>query len=122
MKLSQSTYDALQWVIRIFIPAFIALYIGADSFLNLPKETEVAGVAGLLAIFLGALLQKSTSDFKKNNEAEAGFIQQQGVDPDTLNPNLSLTLTKLPQDLLGKKTITLKVDSPAVMPAEPTEY
>lgn len=117
MKLSQTAYDRLQWVIRIFIPAFIAFYVAADQFVNLPKETEVAGIAGLLAVFLGAVMQKSTQDFKKNNEAEAGFIHQNGVDPDTLNPNLGLTLTKLPQDLLGKKTITLKVDSPT----EPVE-
>lgn len=116
MTLSQTMYDRLQWVIRIFIPAFIAFYVAADQFVNLPKVTEVAGVAGLLAVFLGALLQKSTQDFKKTNEAEAGFLQQTGVDPDTNIPSLGLTITKLPQELLGKKTITLRVDNPFPTP------
>lgn len=124
MKLSQAAYDRAQWFIRIFIPAFITLYIGVDQFVNLPKETEVAGIAGLLAVFLGGLLAKSSADFKKNNEPHAGFIQQTGVDPDTGNPDMALTFTKLPQELLGKKTITLNVDTPATVmpPVHVTEH
>lgn len=112
MKLSQSAYDAGQWVIRVLIPAFITLYIGVDQFVDLPKETEVAGVAGLLAVFLGALLTQSSNTFKKENEPAAGFIQQTGVDPDTGIPDLGLTVTKLPDELLAKKTITFRVGSP----------
>lgn len=116
MNLSQTAYDRLQWVIRIFIPSFVALYVGVDQIVGLPKAVEVAGVSGLLAVFLGGLLQKSTADFKKTNEAEAGFLQQTGVDPDTGIPSLGLTITKLPQELLGKKTITLQVDNPHPSP------
>lgn len=113
MKLSQTVYDNLQWVVRVFIPLFITFYVGVDQFFNLPKETEVAGVLGLAAVFLGGLLTKSSSDFKKHNEPHAGYIQQTGVDPDTGIPDLGLTITKLPQELLDKDTITLKVDTPA---------
>jgi len=116
MKLSPAVYDTLQWVIRIFIPAFIALYVGVDQYVNLPKEGEVAGVAGLISVFLGALLVKSTSEYKKTNEPEAGFLQQTGIDPETGIPGLGLTITKLPQELLGKETITLKVDNPHPLP------
>lgn len=118
MKLSQSTYDSLQWVIRVFIPAFITLYIGVDQFVDLPKETEVAGIAGLLAVFLGGLLVQSSAAFKKENEPAAGYIRQTGVDPDTGIPDLGLTVSKLPQELLEKKTVTFHIDStPGVNPS-----
>lgn len=116
MKFSQSTYDSLQWVIRVFIPAFITLYIGVDQFVNLPKETEVAGIAGLLAVFLGGLLVRSSATYKKENEPAAGYLTKTGVDPDTGIPDLGLTITKLPEELLGKKTVTLHVENPTVPP------
>ena len=117
MKLSQATYDTLQWVVRVFIPLFVTFYVGLAQFVEVPAPAKVAGVLGLVAVFLGGLLTKSSSDFKKNNEPHAGYLQQTGFDPTTGNPDLALTLTKLPQDLVGKKTITLAVDSPpAAMP------
>lgn len=109
MKLSQSAYDSLQWVIRILIPAFITLYIGVDQFVDLPKETEVAGIAGLVAVFMGALLAQSSAAYKRENEPAAGYIQQTGADPDTGIPDIGLTVTKLPDELLGKKTVTFHV-------------
>lgn len=122
MKLSQAAYDGLQWVVRVFIPLFITFYVGLDQIVPaVPATKEVAGVLGLLAVFLGGLLTKSSLDFKKNNEPHGGYIQQTGLDPDTGMPEIALTLTQLPQDLVDKKTVTLKVDkSQAVMlPAEP---
>ncbi len=116
MTLSQSAYDKAQWFIRIFIPSFVALYVGVDQFVNLPKELEVAGVSAVLAVFLGGLLTKSSSDFKKTNEADAGTISSTGADPDTGIPGLGLVITKLPQELLTKNTITLKVDHTAGPP------
>lgn len=117
MKLSQNVYDTLQWVVRVFIPLFIAFYIGLGQFAPVPAPEQVAGVLGLFAVFLGGLLTKSSADFKKNNEPHAGFIQQTGVDPDTGNPDLALTLTKLPGELVGKKTVTFAVDKPPLAPS-----
>lgn len=120
MKLSQNVYDNLQWVVRVFIPLFITFYVGLDQFVDVPSPAKVAGVLGLLAVFLGGLLTKSSADFKKNNEPHGGYIQQVGSDPETGMPELALTLTQLPQDLVGKKTVTLKVDSSSpATPADP---
>lgn len=116
MNFSEPTYDFLQKVVRVALPGLATLYLGLADFWGLPKPVEVAGSLTLLAVFLGGLLTKASSDFKRDNEAEAGFVQQTGVDPDTGIPNLALTLSKVPQELLDKKTITLKVASPANPP------
>lgn len=116
MKFSQSTYDFLQKLVRVGLPGLATLYLGFADLWNLPNAIEVAGSLTLLAVFLGSLLTKSSADFKRTNEPAAGFVQQTGVDPDTGIPSLALTLSKLPQELLDKKTITLKVDNPSPPP------
>lgn len=113
MTLSKSAYDKGQWFIRIFIPAFITFYVGVDQFVNLPKEAEVAGVAGLLAIFLGALLQSSSNTFKRENEANGGTFQIKGIDENGM-PHLGMDVAADPAELMGKKTITMVIDKPPV--------
>lgn len=112
MKLSQATYDTLQWVVRVFIPLFVTFYVGLGTFVPIPYEKEVAGILGLFAVFLGSLLTKSSMDFKKNNEPQAGYLQATGVDDLTGNPDVKLTFAKLPQELLTNETVTLKVGPP----------
>ena len=109
LQLSQKAYDNGQWFVRIFIPAFIAFYVGVDQFVNLPHEAEVAGVSGAFAVFLGGLLQTSSTQFKKNNELDGGTLYPKGTDPDTGIADLGLLVNKLPNELLANKTVTFKV-------------
>lgn len=112
MTLNNKTYDALKWVAQILLPALGALYFLLADLWNLPKVTEVVGTIAAVDTFLGVLLGITAAGYKKTNEANAGFLQQVGVDPHTGIPDLGLTLTKLPSELLEKKTITLHVDNP----------
>lgn len=114
MLLSQPVYDKMKWFVQILLPAFGSFYFGLSDVLELPAALQVVGVCSLLAVFLGTILGISSNQYKKVNEPEAGFLQQVGVDPDTGNPDLALTLTKTPQELLNNRTITLKVDNPPV--------
>lgn len=74
MTLSNKAYDTLQWVCRIFIPAFITLYIAVNGVLisngltGLPYPEVVTGIVAAVNVFIGALMVKSSSDFK-NSEA-----------------------------------------------------
>lgn len=74
MTLSNKAYDTLQWVCRIFIPAFITLYIAINGVLisngltGLPYPEVVTGIVAAVNVFIGALMAKSSSDFK-NSEA-----------------------------------------------------
>lgn len=114
MTLSQKYYDLGQWIIRVFVPAFITLYLGIDALVNLPKENEVTGVTALLATFLGVLLASSSRSFKRDNEADGGYFQIKGID-DLGRPHLGLDVSADPAALMGKKTITLKIDKPPVL-------
>lgn len=112
MTFSTKYYDAGQWFIRIFLPAFIAFYLAVDALVNLPKENEVAGIAAALGVFLGALLASSSRNFKRENEADGGLVYQQGYDPETGIAGVGLFVNKLPNELLQKKTVTFTVRQP----------
>jgi len=115
VTLSTKYYDLGQWLIRVFVPAFIALYMGLDALVNLPKENEVTGALALVATFVGVLLASSSRNFKKNNEIDGGLIFQQGIDPETGISGLGFFVNKIPNELLNNKTVTFKVRQP---PAE----
>lgn len=112
MTFSQKYYDLGQWLIRVFVPAFIALYMAIDALVNLPKENEVTGILAAVATFGGVLLASSSRNFKKNNELDGGLVYQQGVDPETGIAGLGFFVNKLPNDLLTNKTVTFKVRQP----------
>ena len=121
MTLSNKTYDTLKWVAQILLPALGALYFALSDLWNLPKVTEVVGTIVAVDTFLGVLLGITAAGYKKLNDPHAGFLQQTGVDPHTGMPDLGLTLTKTPSELLGKKTITLHVDNPHPIAAPSVE-
>ena len=111
MTFSNKTYDALKWVAAVLLPAVGALYFALSDLWNLPKALEVVGTVAALDTFLGVLLGVTSVGYKKLNDPHAGYLRQTGVDPHTGVPDLALTLTKLPSELLEKKTITLHVDA-----------
>lgn len=115
VTIPEKYYDLGQWLIRVFVPAFIALYMAIDALVNLPKENEVTGIIAAVATFVGVLLASSSRSFKKNNEVDGGLIYQQGTDPETGIAGMGLFVNKLPNDLLQKETVTFKVRQP---PAE----
>lgn len=119
MTLNNKSYDALKWVAQILLPALGALYFLLADLWGLPKVKEVVGTIAAVDTFLGVLLGITAAGYKKANEPNAGFIQQVGVDPHTGIPDLGLTLTQLPEELLNKETITLHVKdaSPFVAPS-----
>lgn len=112
MTLPTKYYNAGQWFIRVFLPAFITFYLAVDALVNLPKENEVAGIAAAIGVFIGALLATSSRSFKRQNEFDGGLIYQQGTDPETGIPGLGFFINKLPNELLTNKTVTFKVRQP----------
>lgn len=112
MKLSEKNYDLAKWVVQILLPAFGALYAGLSDLLNLPYALEVVGTTSLIAVFLGTILGISNANYKKYNEPNGGVISVTGANPDTGLPDVQLTMTKNPADLVNKDTVTLKVESP----------
>lgn len=64
LVISNAIYDSLKWIATILLPAVAVLYVSLSSVWNLPYATEVSGTITAAVIFLGAILQISTLEFK----------------------------------------------------------
>jgi len=57
-------YDFLKWIALTVLPAVATLIIGLGETLNWSGAPAIAGVVTLVDMFLGAILGKSSSNFK----------------------------------------------------------
>lgn len=113
-------YDILKFISMVVIPAVAALYLGLANLWNWDHTTEVVGSLALFSTFLGTLLQLSAVKYNNSDASTDGYLGATGVDPDTGNPDLGLTLTEHPKVLMKKKTVRLRVGTPPPAP-EPEE-
>jgi hypothetical protein len=63
--LNPRIYDFLKWIALVVLPAVAALVIGLGISIHWDDATAVAGIVTLVDTFLGAILGKSASNFKK---------------------------------------------------------
>jgi len=113
MILKNKVYDGTKYVAQIVLPALGTLYFALAQIWNLAGGSEVVGTIVAVDTFLGVLLGISSSAYNNSADVHDGYLGAKGtVDPDTGHPDLKLTITKLPQELLDKKTVTLKVGTP----------
>ena len=64
MKLSNSAYDVLKWIVMIVIPAISTAYVGLAAIWGWPYADEVAKTASVVCVLLGALLGISTAEYR----------------------------------------------------------
>lgn len=65
MTMSNKTYDMLKWIAAILLPAFSALYAALAGIWGFPYGEEIVGTISAIDVFLGALLQISSSNYAK---------------------------------------------------------
>lgn len=111
MTLNSKLYDKLKFVALVALPALAVLYSGLGELWGLPLTDQVVGTIILVDTFLGALLQFSSSKYNKNPANFDGYLDANGVHPDTGLPNLKMTITKPPEDILDSKVVRLQVGS-----------
>ena len=70
MKLSNSCYDILKWLVVIVLPAFGALWAGLSQIWNLPYPSEIPATVTVVCTFLGAILCISTAQYNKDKVGE----------------------------------------------------
>ena len=68
MTMTNNTYDILKWIAQIALPAMGALYAALASIWGFPFGEEVVGTISAVDVFLGALLQVSTSNYNKKSK------------------------------------------------------
>lgn len=59
------TYDILKYIAMIVLPALGTLYFALCTIWGFPYGEQVIGTIAAIDTFIGALLQKSSIDFKK---------------------------------------------------------
>jgi len=123
MRFTNKIYDRLKFFTLIVLPAFTVFYLGLGQLWGFPEAEKVGASIGLLAAFLGALLQISNSAYNGAVVKDAGVISPNGkIDPDTGIPGLALTINKPSEELLAGKEVRLKVsDTPPTQLVEGTE-
>lgn len=117
MTFSNTIYDRLKFLVIIVFPAFAVLYLGLGQLWDWPNTDKVVSSVGIFTVFLGTLLQISTSKYKESDTA--GYIDADNVDPDTGLADIKLFVRKHPEEILAGKTATFKVGPPPPMPPTP---
>ena len=110
--LSDKQYDQAKWVALVVLPGLGTLYFAIAGIWGLPAAEQVVGTIVAVDAFLGILLGISNRQYSGSDAAADGFLTSNGVDEDTGHPNLQMTLTTAPEDLLNAKTVRLKVKPP----------
>lgn len=66
MTMSNKLYDNLKWVALILLPALSALYSALAGIWGFPFGEQIVGTIAALGVFLGAILQISSSKYASN--------------------------------------------------------
>ena len=72
MILSDKVYNALKWIILIFVPALITLISGLGVLLGF-DTTIINGIIGLVAAFIGSLIGVSSVNYNKEQTRKNNF-------------------------------------------------
>lgn len=65
MKMSNKTYDVLKWIALVGLSAVGTLYSALSAIWGFPYGEQVVSTIVALEVFLGAILQLSTSKYNK---------------------------------------------------------
>jgi hypothetical protein len=107
--LSDKTYNVMKRFVQIVLPAFSTLYFSLSGIWDLPMAKQVVGTAAMVATFLGVVLGFSAKSYNAN---DANFDGSMLVAPNADGGQVfSLILNGEPEDLIGKKVISFRVDN-----------
>ena len=65
MKLPDSVYTVLKWLVVICIPALTVAYVGLDSVFGWGYGDTVAKVSAIVCTLLGSLIGISTAEYNR---------------------------------------------------------
>lgn len=110
MTLNEKTYDFFKWLVQIVLPACAALYSALAALWGLPFAEAIVGSISAVAVFLGAVMKISNSNYEG-----AGTLMvdtsQEGENQYRLDLNTDFS------DLADKDQFVIKVDNNADLSA-----
>lgn len=80
MIIPNKLYDSLKWVAQYLLPGVATLYFALSDVWGLPYTTEIVGSILAVGTFIGACLQISTTNFRKQQVAEGYISSVERVD------------------------------------------
>lgn len=116
MKLSNTAYSILKWLLQIVLPAAGTLYLGLDQIWGLPAEEKVTATIFVVSTFLGIVLGISTRNYNRSDEAYDGTMV---IMPTPSGGKMhSLELNGDPDTIDQMKSVRFKVDNSAMPPSQ----
>lgn len=103
-----TAYDRAKWLVQIFLPALGTFYYGVAEVMDWPGGEQVLAICGLLAVFLGTLLQISTKNYY-NSDAPYDGDMVVVTDPETGGKTAMLQLNEEASTIVEGKSATFKV-------------
>lgn len=97
--LSNTAYDVAKDVISIWLPAIATLYASLAIILGWPWTEEVVAIIGVVVIFLGTVLKRSSTQYANKPVDYNGTLTVNHTDPMTETHRLEIDQ---PWDELGK--------------------
>lgn len=113
LMFSDKTYDVIKQLVQVILPAFSALYFGLAAIWGLPAAEQVVGTIALFTTFLGVCLGISHTRYENSDDRHDGTMTV-FEDPEG-GKTLSLDLQRPPEEMVGKKVISFKVDPHVVI-------
>jgi hypothetical protein len=68
MRLKNSVYDVLKYIVTIVLPALTTLWLALATIWNLPYGEPIGATMGAITVFLGALIGISSAQYNKEKE------------------------------------------------------
>lgn len=103
MVFSNKWYDRLKWIQMIFLPAISAAILALNVQWDIPNQDRIVGTIVVVATLMGALLQKSSSDYEGAGDL---VITTDPVDGEMY---LSADLNEHPDAFKNKANVTLNI-------------
>ena len=70
MRLKNSVYDVLKYIVTIVLPALTTLWLALATIWNLPYGEPIGATMGAITVFLGALIGISSVQYNKDKEKD----------------------------------------------------
>lgn len=112
MILPNRLYDQLKWFVQIVLPAVGTLYFTVAGLWGLPHPQEVVGTIVAVTTFLGIILGLSAASYNNSDQKYDGVVNVEHKDDGTKVMALQLSNIQDPNDIVDKKEVTFKVNSP----------
>lgn len=107
--LNGKVYDYTKFLAQVFLPALGTLYFALAGIWGLPSAQEVMGTILAVDAFLGVLLGLSQLQYSKSDAKYDGVMEI--IPREDGSKTFSLGLNDDPHALIGKESVTFKVDT-----------